>query len=325
LICSTVIPTIGRASLAQAVHSVLQQELAPDDFEVIVVNDSGRPLAYDDWMGSKQVRILHTNRLNRSVARNTGASVARGRYLHFLDDDDWMLPGAFQQLRAAAADNVAGWIYGGFQLVDNSGGILHQFQPDEFGNIFLQTIAAEWIPLQASWIDASAFFFVGGFAPLNTLEGGYEDIDLSRMIAKRFDFCRTPEIVAAIRYGDEGSTTDYNNSIKQNRQSREKNLDADGAFRRLRDSAQASPAHKDYWHGRVAYFYLVSIPWQLKRRHVMKAISRFMHAVLAFVLSILYLFSREFWHGVTTPHYNRVRTTLSKMDDRLYGRTTWQH
>lgn len=324
MICSTVIPTIGRASLARAVHSVLQQDLALDDSEVIVINDSGRPLAHEDWMGSDRVRILHTNRLNRSVARNTGASVARGKYLHFLDDDDWMLPGAFTHLRAAAADSSAGWIYGGFQLVNNAGELLHAFLPEETGNAFIQMIAAEWIPLQASWIDASVFFHVGGFAPLHSLEGGYEDIDLSRLIARRYEFHRTVETVAAIRYGDEGSTTDYNNSIKQNRQSREKNLDVDGAFYRMRESAQTSSAQKNYWHGRVAYFYLVSIPWQLKRRNVMKAISRFTHAALAFALSIPRLFSGEFWRGAVTPHYNRVRRALSKMDDQLYARTTWQ-
>ena len=83
MICSTIIPTIGRGSLSRAVESVLQQDFDRDEFEVIVVNDSGKPLPHQAWMDSKHVSLLHTNRLNRSVARNTGAAVARGKYLHF--------------------------------------------------------------------------------------------------------------------------------------------------------------------------------------------------------------------------------------------------
>src|SRR5687767_15860254 len=98
MICSTIIPTIGRDSLSRAVESVLQQDFDRYEFEVIVVNDSGQPLPHEDWMESKHVTLLHTNRLNRSVARNTGAAVARGKYQHFLADDDCTVPGAVQGL-----------------------------------------------------------------------------------------------------------------------------------------------------------------------------------------------------------------------------------
>ena len=42
---STIIPTVDRPTLGRAVLSVLDQEFAEADFEVIVVNDSGAPLA----------------------------------------------------------------------------------------------------------------------------------------------------------------------------------------------------------------------------------------------------------------------------------------
>ena len=44
MFCSTIIPTIGRPSLSRAVCSVLDQEFSHDDFEVIVVSDSRKPL-----------------------------------------------------------------------------------------------------------------------------------------------------------------------------------------------------------------------------------------------------------------------------------------
>src|SRR5688572_30916233 len=91
---STIIPTVGRDTLARAVHSVLSQSSEKCDFEVIVVNDSGKPLPQQEWQSSTRVQVINTNRRERSVARNTGAALARGKYLHFLDDDDWLFPDA---------------------------------------------------------------------------------------------------------------------------------------------------------------------------------------------------------------------------------------
>ena len=118
---STIIPTIGRPTLSRAIASVLDQEFQHDECEVIVVNDSGKELPAADWQERDNIRIISTNRRNRSIARNTGAAVARGQYFHFLDDDDWMLPGAFQAFWETAQQSSAGWIHGAFTLGDNNG------------------------------------------------------------------------------------------------------------------------------------------------------------------------------------------------------------
>ena len=276
------------------------------------------------WMKAPQVKMIPTDRQNRSIARNIGAAHARGEYLHFLDDDDWMLPNAFQALfvETLRAPN-ASWIYGAFKLVDNDGRVMKEIYPVETGNCLVQMIASEWIPLQSSWIRRAAFQKVGGFAPLDSLEGGYEDIDLSRMIARHYDFARAAEPVAVIRYGDVGSTTDYNNLVKQNRRSREKNLDSFAAFTRMKQSAKYVSAHQGYWHGRILYYYLVSIIWNLKNRSFQKAVSRFLYAVLALTLSGSYLFLPEYWRSLRSPHFNRVRKELGDMDDKLYAQTVW--
>jgi hypothetical protein len=59
---STIIPTIGRASLSQAVQSVLSQALSGENFQVIVVNDTGRHLPDADWQTHPSVSILETQR-----------------------------------------------------------------------------------------------------------------------------------------------------------------------------------------------------------------------------------------------------------------------
>jgi glycosyltransferase involved in cell wall biosynthesis len=119
MFCSIIIPTIGRDTLARAVASVLNQTLTADSFEVIIVNDSGRPLPPAAWQQHEQVRVLTTNRHERSVARNAGAAIAKGRYLGFLDDDDWLLPDALSHFWELAQQKpTAVWLYGGIQIVD---------------------------------------------------------------------------------------------------------------------------------------------------------------------------------------------------------------
>jgi hypothetical protein len=194
MFCSTVIPTIGRPTLTRAVESVLSQELEKEG-EVIVVNDSGKPLPEANWQRCDGVQIIETNRHNRSVARNAGAALARGKYLHFLDDDDWMLPGAFDSLWKLASISDAAWLYGGFRLVDNQGKTIAEIFPEETGNCFVQLVAWEWLPLQASIIASDAFFAVGGFAPLSSLLGGFEDIDLSRQVGRYHDVAGTHKLV----------------------------------------------------------------------------------------------------------------------------------
>lgn len=302
MLCTTVIPTIGRPTLTRAVCSVLNQEFTSDEFEVIVVNDSGNRLPHEDWQRSKRVQIVDTNRRERSVARNVGAAIAKGSYLHFLDDDDWMLPNAFESLRQLANGSSAAWLYGGYRLVDSEGNLLKECYPDETGNCFIRFVAGEWLPLQVSWIKSQDFFRVGGFASLFSLSGGDEDVDLSRQISLNDDIAGTRNLVAEIRIGLESSTTDYANLSRQSRVSREKALGAPGAFVRLRDSAISRPVDSRYWRGRVTWTYLTSVVWNLQHKRLFTAASRMAYGLASLMLARENIISSSFWRGATRPH-----------------------
>lgn len=324
MICSTIIPTIGRLTLGRAILSVLEQDFPDGDHEVVVVNDSGSTLLHESWMSDPRVQVLRTNRRERSVARNTGAAIARGKYLHFLDDDDWMLPGAFASLWEVARESQAAWIYGGFNLVDNQGKLIMEFHPREPDNCFVQMMASEWIPLQASWIDSRVFFQVGGFSPLHMLCGGYEDIDLSRLVARLYSFAGSNETVANIRAGNMNSTTNYEDLIVQNRQSREKNLNFPGTFSRLRQSANTAAGQSSYWHGKIVYFYLASVLWHLRQKNIPGVASRAFQALLMALLSARYWYSLHFWRGASRPHFNLVRSSLGHAGNELYRNVVWR-
>lgn len=322
MLCSTIIPTIGRPSLSIAIQSVIDQGLSPDDFEIIVVNDSGKTLLKEDWQELGNIKIIDTNRRNRSIARNVGAAAAKGIYLHFLDDDDWMMPGAFDALLNVATTTNAAWVHGAFRMVDNSGEKVTDIFPDETGNCCIQMMAWEWLPLQASLIISNAFFEVDGFASLPSLGGGFEDVHLSRQISLFYDMARTEKVVATIRIGDIGSTTNYVTMFDQNRQSREKTIEMETAFQRMVDSAKSNSTRANYWFGRVIYFYLASMKWNIQNKSFFRAASRGSRMLAGFALAGSRLLSPDFWRGVIRPHYPRMGTAIQEAGaDHLYANT----
>jgi GT2 family glycosyltransferase len=102
---SVVIPTFRReATLREAVVSALAQEGVP--LEVIVLDDSPEASARDAIaaIGDGRVRYVHRATPSGGVpalVRNEGLAMARGRYVHFLDDDDRLAGGALAALVAA--------------------------------------------------------------------------------------------------------------------------------------------------------------------------------------------------------------------------------
>jgi glycosyltransferase involved in cell wall biosynthesis len=294
MFCSTIIPTVGRKTLSRSIESVLNQEFTKGEFEVIVVNDSGELLPESSWQLSDRLVVINTVRRERSVARNAGASIAKGRYLHFLDDDDWLAPDALQHFWELSKSSDAKWLYGISQIVDRNDKPLLQLQHGLKGNCFVQVMAGEWIPLQSSLIEAETFFTKGGFNPRIT---GPEDIDLLRKISLTEGIAETPNLVAYIEMGEMGSTTDYNRHPQESRWARELILESSSVMKRLVSSANSS-----YWKGRIVRLFLTSIIWNLLQKRLFIAGSRTGFSIVAFALAGRSLFTGDFWQAVTRPY-----------------------
>lgn len=294
MFCTTVIATVGRHTLARAVNSVLDQKLPGAEFEVIVVNDSGRPLPAEPWQLDARVQVVMTQKHERSVARNTGAAMARGEYLHFLDDDDWMTPGAFATLATKAQECAnCGMVYGATQLVDRSDAPIIRLAATLQGNCAVQAMAGEWIPLQSTLIKASVFFAVGGFdyVPLG------EDVNLLRRVTVYADVASVPDIVACVEMGAAQSTTRYLEHYSGSRRARERALDEPNTYRRLRAAVRGPE-----WSGRLVRIYATSAVWNVRNRRYAVALGRGMAALRSLLGAGGALASGSFWSALATKY-----------------------
>lgn len=103
---SVIIPTYGRSDcLERAIKSVLMQTYS--NIEVIVVDDNGlrteqqkkTELILHSYRNQTNIRYIpHEINKGGCAARNTGVKYSKGKYVAFLDDDDWYLPKYVQNM-----------------------------------------------------------------------------------------------------------------------------------------------------------------------------------------------------------------------------------
>ncbi len=103
-ILSVVLPVRNVAAFLPDMLASLRRNAHPD-FEFVVVDDGSDDdtptlltLARDELPGLRVIR--HETPVGLADARNAGTAAGRGRYLTYLDGDDWIAPGYLAQLVA---------------------------------------------------------------------------------------------------------------------------------------------------------------------------------------------------------------------------------
>jgi len=288
ILCSTIIPTINRPTLTRSVESALEQGIDPRRHEIIVVNNSGSPLRKEDWHRSPNVTIVNTNRTKISFTHNVGAAIAKGKFLHFLHDDDYLLPDSLEALLEVAETSDSVWIYGALNRIDDDGKFMSVNRLNLKGNIFAYLVAGENIHMGPSLISRQAFFQVGGFNPSLSI---IIDLDLEGQLALFGSFDQVDDVIANIRVGLAGSTTDWSHIREEYRFFREKMLNAPGALARMQDSV----AGDVFLRGRACRAYAVSSLLNLRGGHVPTSVKRL--GSWAWLASGA-IFAPQFWRGM---------------------------
>jgi glycosyltransferase involved in cell wall biosynthesis len=104
------IPTFNCASyLRQTLESVLTQDRGPEQMQIEVVDDCSTkddPEAVVRRIGQGRVAFFRKPKNEGAIANfNTCIRRSRGRLVHILHGDDWVLPGFYQRVTAVAEQN----------------------------------------------------------------------------------------------------------------------------------------------------------------------------------------------------------------------------
>ena len=92
--------------LQDCIDSLLSQQL--ESMEVILVDDGSPdscPVLCDDWAArDSRIRVVHKSNAGLGLARNSGLAVAQGKYVSFVDSDDYIEAGTYSFLLQKYAD-----------------------------------------------------------------------------------------------------------------------------------------------------------------------------------------------------------------------------
>ena len=93
--------------MEKCIDSILNQTL--NDIEVILVNDgssdNSATIADNYAKNDLRVRVIHQRNSGPSVARNNGIKLATGKYIGFVDSDDYIENTMYERLFNIANDN----------------------------------------------------------------------------------------------------------------------------------------------------------------------------------------------------------------------------
>jgi len=136
---SVIIPTYNRREYVQkAIESCFDDNDAVS-IEVIVVDDGST----DDTrtflrsLDDPRVRPVFQENQGASAARNRGMEEARGRYIKFLDDDDYLHSGALARQYAALRSSGADVCYGDYTVEFEGGKSSHLHTNQDHSSLFV--------------------------------------------------------------------------------------------------------------------------------------------------------------------------------------------
>jgi len=131
---SIIVPVYQAESfLKESVSSILNQTL--QDIEIILINDGSTDhsglLCDDIAKTDKRVVVIHQPNAGQSAARNVGMKRASGKYIGFMDNDDFLLPNMCECLYNNAIKHNADISGGSYMIKDNNGDITNKSHSQE--------------------------------------------------------------------------------------------------------------------------------------------------------------------------------------------------
>lgn len=140
--------------LDKCIRSIINQSYK--NIEIILINDgstdkSGEICDYYSTI-DKRIKIIHKKNEGVSVARNLGISLSKGKYIGFVDSDDWISEFMYEKMYEYMENNQL--VMCRYCRVDDNGYIIHTNEPLKYGELNKDQIFKNiLLPMIGSEID----------------------------------------------------------------------------------------------------------------------------------------------------------------------------
>lgn len=110
---SVIIPVYNvEKYLHECIDSVINQTYK--NLEIILIDDGSTDLSgqiCDRYSSADNIKVFHQNNSGLSATRNAGVKQAQGKYIYFLDSDDYIVPDAIEKLCCVAENSNADIVF----------------------------------------------------------------------------------------------------------------------------------------------------------------------------------------------------------------------
>lgn len=192
--------------LADAIQSVQRQTYQP--VEIIVVDDGSTDNTPEVARRFPDVKYLYQANSGLSAARNTGVRASVGKYVVFLDADDWLYNEAIAiNLNHLKRNKHCVFVSGAHDKVDTWGYVLGEEETKVVEkNHYLELLQGNYIGMHATVMYHRSLFDEFAF---DTTLRACEDYDLYLKIARKYPVCHHNHKIAAYRIHGSNMSKDY--------------------------------------------------------------------------------------------------------------------
>jgi glycosyltransferase involved in cell wall biosynthesis len=191
--------------LANAIDSLKSQTY--QSFEIIVVDDGSVDNTEDVSLSYTEVNYVYQPNAGLSAARNAGVKHAKGKYLVFLDADDWLLDRALEiNVNFLNADDTAAFVAGGYEAYYEYDNRTKVKQQNIQGNYYCELLKRNFIAMHATVMYHNWVFQKFQY---NTSLRFCEDYDLYLQVTRTYPIIYHTELIAVYRKHSNNMSINY--------------------------------------------------------------------------------------------------------------------
>ena len=144
---SVIVPVFNvEPYLRKCVASLLDQDIDKSDYEIILIDDGsmdGSGQICDEQASlHDNIQVIHQPNGGLSAARNTGINAARGKYIQFVDSDDYLSPHVLRSLLTRMEADDLDVLRFNYQFVGSDGSVVQPYKEAKAGVDYREDIVS---------------------------------------------------------------------------------------------------------------------------------------------------------------------------------------